>query len=98
MAKIKVRQTGGEVRISRAGLTATTYKVSGEGTITVRKDAVAEVLRLVPGAELVDGTLEDAVDESTLPASDVLPTEQELAAQREAEAAAAAKATPKRNQ
>lgn len=94
MAKIKVRQTGGEVRISRAGETANTYKVSGEGLITVRKDAVPEVLRLVRGSELVDGTLEEAVDESTLPAADVLPTEQELAAQREAEAAAAAK--PKR--
>jgi len=97
VAKIKVRQSGGEVRVSRAGLTANTYKVTDDGLITVRKADVAEVLRIVPGAELVDGTLEDAVDESTLPAADVLPTEAELAAQREAEATAAAKAAPKRN-
>lgn len=97
MAKIKVDQQGGEVRISRAGETATTYKASQEGLITVRKDAVAEVLRLIPGSELVEGTLEDeVVDETTLPASDVLPTEEELAAQREAEAKAAAKTQPKR--
>lgn len=102
MAKIRVRQTSGEVRVSRAGLTAQTYKVTADGdhgVITVRKDAVAEVLRVVPGATLQEGTLdEDVVDETTLPAADVLPTEQELAAQREAEAKAAAKAAPKRDQ
>lgn len=97
MAKIKVDQSGGEVRLSHAGETAHTYKVSAEGLLTVRKDRVADVLRLVPGAELVEGTLEEeVVDETTLPASDVLPTEDELAAQREAEAKAAAKTAPKR--
>lgn len=59
MTDIKVAQDSGQVRVSRAGETAQTYDVQG-GVISVEEHDVAEVLRVLPGAELVQPEGEQA--------------------------------------
>lgn len=60
MAKIKTTQKGGSVTVTRDGATKRTHNVTDEGVLTCRKDEVAQLLRDLPGATLVEGTAEEA--------------------------------------